>query len=52
MNKLLLEKLEEYFFKRIDKKTGWGKNEIKEAFKDAKFEALVELLEDAPMETP
>ena len=33
------------FFKRLDKKTGWGKEEVKKEFDDAFFESCTEVIE-------
>ena len=46
MNKELLERIEEIFFIKLEEKTGWGKNDVKQAYKDSRSQALMELLED------
>lgn len=39
--KTLLEKLEKEFFRSLDKKTGWGKEEIKKEFNKAVTNVLI-----------
>lgn len=44
MNKKLLERIEELFVAKLQSKTGWGRNEVLEAYREAVREALMELL--------
>lgn len=44
-NKILLEKVEDAFFKKLQQKTNWGRKQIKAAFNEAKTESLIELIE-------
>jgi hypothetical protein len=37
----LLDRLEREFFSRLDKKTGWGKNEVKKEFGEALRNVIV-----------
>ena len=43
MNKELLARIEEIFFFKLNAKTGWGRNEIKNAYLQAVNEALLEI---------
>ena len=45
MNKKLLLRIEELFEQKLQAKTGWGRNEIMTAYREAKSEALMELLD-------
>ena len=45
MNKKLLQKIEELFTQKLQSKSGWGRNEIIQLYKDAVNEALLELLD-------
>ena len=45
MNKQLLQRIEELFAEKLQAKTGWGRNEVLAAYKDAVREALMETLE-------
>jgi len=44
MNKQLLQRIEELFAEKLRAKTGWGRNEVMAAYKDAVREALMEAL--------
>lgn len=44
MNKQLLQRIEELFAEKLQAKTGWGRNEVLAAYKDAVREALMEAL--------
>lgn len=44
-SKEMFEIIQKKFFERIEKKTGWGKNEIKAEFNTAATEAAFEILE-------
>lgn len=44
MNAALLKRVEELFFAKLEAKTGWGRNEIKQLYIDAQREALLEQL--------
>jgi hypothetical protein len=39
------QKLTDEFFKRIERKTGWGKEELKNEFRDASESVLLEMYE-------
>jgi len=41
--KKLLDLVEKLFYTKLEKKTGWGRNEIKQAFRDSVTEAVLEL---------
>lgn len=45
-NKQLIERIEEIFTQKLEAKTGWGRNEIKLAFKDAVMQASLELIDE------
>lgn len=45
MNKELLKRIEEIFTQKLQAKTGWGRNEILAAYKDAVSEAVLELVD-------
>lgn len=45
MNKELLKRIEEIFTQKLQAKTGWGRNEILAAYKDAVNEAVLELVD-------
>lgn len=45
MNKKLIKRIEEIFTEKLQVKTGWGKNEILAAYKDAVTEACLELID-------
>lgn len=48
MNKKeLLDRIYELFEERLQRKTGWGRNEILEEYKQAKLQALMEALDNA-----
>lgn len=44
MNKQLLQRIEQLFNEKLQAKTGWGRNEVMAAYKEAVTEALMELL--------
>lgn len=44
MNKKLLLRIEEIFHEKLEQKTSWGRNDIKDLYKQAVNEALMELL--------
>jgi len=44
--KLFIEILREEFFKRLETKTGWGKNQVKEIFNEATAQAAYRMLEE------
>ena len=46
MNKKLLARIEELFFQKLSLKTGWDCNEIRQLYKEAKSEALLEMLDE------
>lgn len=43
--KTVLKRIEEIFTEKLSAKTGWGRNEVLEAYRDSVNEALMELLE-------
>jgi hypothetical protein len=45
MNKKLLERIEALFTAKLQAKTGWGRNDVLAAYKDAVREALMELVD-------
>ncbi len=45
MNKKILKRIEEIFTEKLQAKTGWGRNEIIQAYREAVNEALIELLD-------
>ena len=45
MNKALLKRIEELFTEKLQAKTGWGRNEILAAYKEAVSEAILEMLD-------
>jgi hypothetical protein len=45
MNKELLKRIEEIFTQKLQAKTGWGRNEVLAAYKDAVTEAVLELVD-------
>ena len=45
MNKKILKRIEEIFAEKLQAKTGWGRNEIMQAYREAVNEALMELLD-------
>lgn len=46
MNKTLVDKLTDAFYRRLQAKTGWGRNEVFREFQAAVAEALAALLDD------
>lgn len=46
MNKKLLKRIEELFTEKLQSKTGWGRNEIIQLYKDSVTEAIMEMLDD------
>lgn len=46
MNKKLLERIQELFFEALTTKTGWGRNDIKEVYKDCVIQALSEQVDN------
>jgi hypothetical protein len=45
MNRELLVRIEELFKERLLEKTGWGRNEVLSAYKDAVNEAILEMVD-------
>jgi len=45
MNKALLKRIEELFTEKLQAKTGWGRNEVLAAYKEAVNEAILEMLD-------
>lgn len=41
---IVINILKDAFYKRLEKKTGWGRNEIKKEFEQAEIETLSEML--------
>ena len=46
MNKKLLALIQKKFEEKLQAKTGWGRNEILAAYKDAVSEAILELIDN------
>lgn len=46
MNKKMLALIQQKFEEKLKVKTGWGRNEILAAYKDAVNEALIELMDE------
>lgn len=44
-NKDLFHRIEEIFTEKLQRKTGWGRNEVLMAYKDAVIEATLELID-------
>lgn len=42
---VLLDRIQELFFAKLQSKTGWGRNEIMAAYKEAENEALREQID-------
>jgi len=47
MNKKLLALIQKHFEEKLAGKTGWGKNEVLIAYKEAVSEALLEIMDEA-----
>lgn len=45
MNKKLIKRIEEIFTEKLMAKTGWGRNEIIQLYKDSVSEAILEALD-------
>jgi len=45
MNQKLIETIESIFFEKLNAKTGWGRNEIRELYKSSVAQAALELLD-------
>lgn len=43
--KKILKRIEEIFYSKLQAKTGWGRNEVMKAYKDAVNEALMECID-------
>ncbi len=43
--KQLLDRIQELFFEGLEKKTGWGKNDVRSLYKDCVNQALKEYLQ-------
>lgn len=46
MNKKLLKKIEEIFEEKLQAKTGWGKNDVIQLYRQCVNEALLDILDD------
>jgi hypothetical protein len=46
MNKKLIERIGDLFLQRLQIKTGWGKNEVIEIYKECVVKACLELIDD------
>jgi hypothetical protein len=44
MNKEILNKIQTLFFSKLENKTGWGKNDVKELYKQCVIEVLSEYI--------
>ena len=45
MNKALIKRIEEIFTKKLQVKTGWGRNDVLIIYKEAVNEAVLEMLD-------
>jgi len=45
MNKKLIKRIEEIFEEKLQAKTGWGKNEVMIAYKEAVNDALLDMID-------
>lgn len=45
MNKKLLQRIDDLFSAKLQAKTGWGRNDVLQAYREAVSEALMELLD-------
>ena len=45
------QRLRHNFFQRLERKTGWGKEELKKEFYEATQETLMELIDATPSKT-
>lgn len=45
MNKKLLERIDELFEQKLQAKTGWGRNDVLAAYREAVRQALMETLD-------
>lgn len=46
MNKKLIKQIEKRFKEKLQRKTGWGRNEVLLAYKEAVNEAIFDMLDD------
>lgn len=46
----ILEKIQDLFFKKLDEKTGWGKNDIKTLYKDCVMQVIMNELQNLKTE--
>lgn len=44
MNKEIIDKIKNLFFERLEQKNSWGKNELKELYKDCQIEILTQYI--------
>ena len=44
----LINQVKEVFFGRLERKTGWGKEEVKRQFEQALSDVLMDRLDDGP----
>ena len=47
MNRKLLLKIQDIFHAKLQAKTGWGRNEIMDLYRDSVNEALIEMMDEA-----
>ena len=40
------QRLRDAFYRRLERKTGWGKEEVKKEFEEASEEVILEMLEE------
>jgi len=45
MNKQLIERITELFKEKLERKTGWGRNEIFQAYQDCVNQACLEFID-------
>ncbi|MDD3353882.1 hypothetical protein [Zoogloea sp.] len=46
MNRKLLLKIQDIFHAKLQAKTGWGRNEIMDLYRDSVNEALVQMMDE------
>jgi len=43
---IYIQKFRDAFFERLERKTGWGKEEVKKEFNEASEQLILEMLEE------
>lgn len=46
MNERLIKLIEEIFYRKLESKTGWGRNEIKAAYQESVSEAALKIIDE------